>query len=233
MTSANLPQSNTRNIGNGVQIGKKSIQRRRAESGKPLREGLSQSSRPLFFRASSALFCITLLFSLFFLFSSDQAAAQTGESSPMVLIDSNHQTISPVLSNLDDIIALIEELIRILEEAKRKIEEGPDGKRDDPLVFPLPLSVILDGVQAQIDQLFDPLQDPSLSPVDAGSEERNLIPTTLSEYADVSLALGDEALAAALSLNQPLRDETIGSKLKTLEGLLYGYLLAGLDAGFD
>ena len=142
MTSANLPQSNTRNIGNGVQIGKKSIQRRRAESGKPLREGLSQSSRPLFFRASSALFCITLLFSLFFLFSSDQAAAQTGDSSPIVRLDSNHQTISPVLSNLDDIIALIEELIRILKEAKRKIEEGPDGKRDDPLVFPQPLSVL-------------------------------------------------------------------------------------------
>lgn len=233
MTSANLPQSNTRNIGNGVQIGKKSIQRRRAESGKPLREGLSQSSRPLFFRASSALLCITLLFSLFFLFSSDQAAAQTGDSSPIVRLDSNHQTISPVLSNLDDIIALIEELIRILEEAKRKIEEGPDGKRDDPLVFPLPLSVILDGVQAQIDQLFDPLQDPSLSPVDAGSVERFTPPSTLADYAAMNLTLADEALAAALSLSQPLRDETIGSRLKTIELLLPVYLQAGLDAGFD
>ena len=233
MTSANLPQSNTRNIGNGVQIGKKSIQRCGAESGKPLREGFSQSSRPLFFRASSALFCITLLFSLFFLFSSDQAAAQTGESSPIVRLDSNRQTIGPVSDLLDEILTLLEEIIRILEEAKRKIEEGPDGKRDDPLVFPQPLSVLLDGVQAQIDQLFDPLQNPNLTPVDAGSVERFTPPSTLADYAAMNLTLADEALAAALSLSQPLRDETIGSKLKTIELLLPDYLQAGLDAGFD
>ena len=58
-------------------------------------------------------------------------------------------------------------------------------------------------------------------------------PSTLSDYAAVSLTLADEALAAALSLSQPMRDKTIGSKLKTIESLLPGYLQAGLDAGFN
>ena len=148
-------------------------------------------------------------------------------------MSSNPRSLGPVSKDLTDLIKLIEELIRILEEAKRKIEEGPDGKRDGPLVFPQPFSVLLDGVQAQIDQLFDPLQYPSLTPVDAGRVERITTPITLADYADVSLTLGDEALAAALSLSQPLRDEAIGSKLKTIEDLLPGYLQAGLDAGFD
>ena len=94
----------------------------------PFRKGFLVAPALLFFGASSTLLCITLLFSLFFLLSSDQAVAQTGDSSPMVLIDSYHQTISPVSGNLEDMIALIEELIRILEEMKRKIEVGPDGK---------------------------------------------------------------------------------------------------------
>ena len=81
--------------------------------------------------------------------------------------------------------------------------------------------------------MFDPLQDPSLSPVDAGSVERFTPPSTLADYADLTLTLADEAQAAALSLSQPLRDETIGSKLKTIEMILPDFLQAGLDAGFD
>ena len=91
----------------------------------------------------------------------------------------------------------------------------------------------MDDAQTQIDQLFDPLQNPNLNPVDAGEVERIATPSTLADYADVSLSLADEAMAAALSLSQPLRDETIGSKLKTIEFLPPGYLPAGLDAGFD
>lgn len=233
MTSANLTQSNTRNTGNGEQIGKFSIERHCAKIGKPEKNWFSDHTRLLLRPTRSALLCIALFFTTVLLFSPVRSAAQANEEISGISITSNPLTIGPVSKDLSDLIALIEEMIRILEEAKRKVEEGPDGKRDGPLVFPQPLSALLDGAQAQIDQLFNPLQNPNLTPVDAGSVERFIPPSTLADYADMSLTLADEALAAALSLSQPLRDETIGSRLKTIEMLLPGYLQAGLDAGFD
>ena len=232
MTSGNLPQSNTRNCGFGVQFGKNSTERSRTKSENHIRKGHSQGSYAVSIQSISTLLCIILLLFLFIFTSSDQAAAQSGKSITTVLMTSNHQEIGPVSDALDDVIALLLKIIRILEEAQRKIEEGPDGKRDGPLVFPQPVSVLLDGTQDLIDQVFNPLQDPNLSPVDAGTSE-HLKPRTLTEFADTSLTLADEALAAAQTLNQPLRDETIGSKLKTIEDLLPLYLQAALDAGFN
>ena len=233
MTSANLPQSNTGNIENGEQIRKFSIANRCLKIGKSEKRWLYDNPRPFLPPIHSALFCIALLISTVLLCSPVRSTAQAYEVTSGISISSNPPSIGPISEDLSDLIAMINEIIRILEEAQRKVDEGPDGKRDGPLVFPQPLSVLLDGVQAQIDQLFDPLQNPSLTPVDAGRVERITTPSTLADYADVSLTLADEAMAAALSLSQPLRDETIGSKLKTIEDLLPGYLQAGLDAGFD
>lgn len=232
MASENLTQSNTSNCGFGVQFGKNSTERSRAKSENPIQKGHSQGSYAVSIQSISAILCITLLLSFFILSSSDQAAAQSDESTTPVLKAQNHQEIGPVSDALDDVIALLLEIIRIFEEAQRKIEEGPDGKKDGPLIFPQPVSVLLDGTQDLIDQMFNPLQDPNLSPVDAGTSE-HLKPRTLTEFADTSLTLADEALAAAQTLNQPLRDETIGSKLKTIEDLLPLYLQAALDAGFN
>lgn len=231
MASRNLSQSNTRNCGFGVQFGKNSTERSRTKSENPIQKWHSQGSYAVSIQSISTLLCIILLLSLFILSSSDQAAAKSDVSTTPVLKAQSHQEIGPVSDSLDDIIALLLEIIRILEEALRKIEAGPDGKYD-PLVFPQPISVLLDGTQDLIDQMFNPLQDPNLSPVDAGTSE-HLFPRTLTEFADTSLTLADEALAAAQTLNQPLRDETIGSKLKTIEELLPLFLQVALDAGFD
>jgi hypothetical protein len=87
----------------------------------------------------------------------------------------------------------------------------------------------LDDVESMIDQLFDPNQNPVLVPVDAGSIDTSVDPTTLPEYADTCSSLAQDALD--VYDDQLPRDyDAIGSDLKTLESLLPAYCqLAGIE----
>ncbi|MCZ6835322.1 MAG: hypothetical protein O7G85_06055 [Planctomycetota bacterium] len=121
----------------------------------------------------------------------------------------------------------IRELLEKLKENAGKAKDKVDGtgtpeERSFRRVI-LGLEDDLDAIDADIDKLLDPNQYPSLSPYDAGFMEPVGVPNSLEDHASVVLTLAIEALAAYNALSQPLRDETVGSKIKTIQALMPGY----------
>lgn len=86
----------------------------------------------------------------------------------------------------------------------------------------------LDVAEEHIDRILDPTQSPSLSPSDAGSIDRSYKPSSLTDHASDCVELSTAALVAAMI--DPIPDEYIGTKIKTIKALLPEYReLAGID----
>ncbi len=132
------------------------------------------------------------------------------------------------------IIEKLEELIEALEKSKDEVQgdvsldAGHNGETE-MMSLNMRLFSHINSASRSVDDILDPMVEPNLDPVDAGEVENVVPPTSLIQYANTTLGLAYEALAAATSLGQPLRDEVIGSKLKTIDLLMPGYYAA---AGF-
>lgn len=144
----------------------------------------------------------------------------------------DHETMQ--IFDAQEVIDRLKELLEALEDAKKEVEE--DVSRTANGVGETGMKTVnfklfghLNSATRSIDDILDPTVEPNLDPVDAGSVESVIIPVSLIQYANTTFALANEALAAAMALNQPLRDEVIGSKLKTIDSLMPGYYSA---AGF-
>jgi len=158
-----------------------------------------------------ALLLVLLIFPL-----SLQAANPTSPATPTVAFQAD---LCPAPDTLDDLIEILKQIEKELGKAKKQAEGNDSSPGNDQL------EIYLDNTQLLIDQIFDPYQDPSLDPVDAGSIDPTVSPITLSEYADVCLDLAADAEDEAEFASPPDHD-VIGSKLKTIDSLLPGYRLA-------
>ncbi|MEE8155513.1 MAG: hypothetical protein V3T53_11225 [Phycisphaerales bacterium] len=144
----------------------------------------------------------------------------------------NDPGVGPVATWLDDMAVIIEALIKALEDAEEEAEEGQinatSSTRGPELPNPDRLAVYLDAAEADIDQIFDGFQYPSLTPVDAGDVDPTVIPLTLSEHASTCVELAQQAFDELLI---PVANhEVIGTKLKTIKALLPEYrALAGIE----
>lgn len=126
--------------------------------------------------------------------------------------------IGPVADLSSDLIAILLQMIEDLEDAEEVVDgrAGPLTGADKILVAGL-----LDHVEDHIDQVFNSVKDPNLSPVDAGSIDYSFGPYTLDDHAADSVDLALDAMSEVLSQNPS--DDVIGTKLKTIKNLLPSY----------
>jgi hypothetical protein len=118
---------------------------------------------------------------------------------------------------------LLEKLKETTEGANQKVNEAANPE-EYSLKRVIPgLSRDLNAIEFQINTLLDPSKSPSLTPFDAGVQEPVDEQNSLEDYSEATLDLAIDALAAYNSLSQPLRDQVIGSKVKTILLLLPGY----------
>lgn len=130
--------------------------------------------------------------------------------------------LSPAADGLDDIIDVLKQIEKDLSKAREIVGQGT-GRPSDPNQSSL--ADYLDDAEDLIDQVFDPLVDPSLDPVDAGVVDPDVDPGTLLQYADQCLVLAEQAVDEA-EFGCPPDDEVIGTKLKTIQSCLPGYRTA-------
>lgn len=145
----------------------------------------------------------------------------------------NDPGVGPVAGWINDVLEFLERLIKTLEDAEEETEDGQinatsstrgQGLPPNPALF----AVYLDSAEADIDQILDGDQYPSLTPVDAGDLDPTVFPLTLSEHASTCVELAQQAFDELLI--GPRNHEVVGTKLKTIKALLPEYrALAGLE----
>ncbi|MCZ6653497.1 MAG: hypothetical protein O7D91_10785 [Planctomycetota bacterium] len=130
-------------------------------------------------------------------------------------VDANGKPIGPIANWIDDIIEILEDIADDLEDAALAV-----GNDEGPLDEPEKSRVAndLNAALADINQILDPNQYPSLDPPDAGSIKTNFDPQTLADYAKTCLNLAQDALDEANS--RIVNHKVIGSRLKTIEHLI-------------
>ncbi len=145
-----------------------------------------------------------------------------------LVASANDPGVGPVADWLDNILALIDALIRALEDAEAEAQiNAASGTRGQGLPSPDWLAIYLDSAEAEIDQLFDGYQYPSLTPVDAGDVDPTVLPLTLLEHASTCVELAQQAFDE-MSIGLA-NHEVVGTKLKTIKALLPEYRdLAGI-----
>lgn len=123
----------------------------------------------------------------------------------------------------------LDDLLDELEEWLKDVDETLDSEPTAPIPETVAASVeaMLDDAEMNIDQIFDPLQSPSLSPVDAGTVDETIVPADVWEYATAVHQLALEAQNESRNANPD--HEVIGSRLKTIQSLLPGLLRAMAD----
>jgi hypothetical protein len=127
--------------------------------------------------------------------------------------------LNPVADELDDIIDILKQIEKGLSDAEESVGQG-SGRPSDPTYSDL--AYYLDDAEDLIDQILDPLQEPSLDPWDAGAVDPSVTPTTLTQYADQCLSLAEEAVDEA-EYGCPPDHDVIGTRLKTIKSCLPGY----------
>ncbi|MCH8315395.1 MAG: hypothetical protein IIA64_05430 [Planctomycetes bacterium] len=140
----------------------------------------------------------------------------------------NDLGVGPVADWLDAVLQLLQDLIDILQGAEQETGQNPSKSARflEQLDTEL-LAVYLDSAEADIDQILDGNQYPSLTPVDAGHVILAESPTTLSEHASRCVALAQQAFDEMIG---PADHEVVGTKLKTIKALLPEYrTLAGIE----
>lgn len=147
----------------------------------------------------------------------------------------NDPGVGPVADWIDDVLAFLDKLIKALEDAEEETQanatSGTRGQglpNPDYYLAPDWLAIYLDSAEADIDQILDGNQYPSLTPVDAGHVILAETPMTLSELASRCVALAQQAFDELLI--GPADHEVVGTKLKTIKALLPDYrALAGIE----
>ena len=165
----------------------------------------------------------------------EAGGASFANTQAKLVASANDPGVGPVADWLDDILALIQRLINILEDAEEETQanatSGTRGQglpNPDYYLAPDWLAIYLDSAEADIDQILDGNQDPSLTPVDAGDVGPTASPLTLSECASTCVDLAHEAFYEMLI--GPADHEAVGTKLKTIKALLPEYRsLAGIE----
>ena len=140
----------------------------------------------------------------------------------------NDPGIGPVAGWIDDVLEFLDRLIEALEDAEEETQanatSGTRGQglpNPDYYLAPDWLAIYLDSAEADIDQILDGNQYPSLTPVDAGDVDLAVFPMTLSEHASRCVELAQQAFNEMLI--GPGDNEVVGTKLKTIKALLPEY----------
>ena len=153
----------------------------------------------------------------------EAGGASFANTQAKLVASANDPGVGPVADWLDDFLAFLERLIETLEDAEEEAQIGTRGQG-----LPDLLAVYLDSAEADIDQIFDGYQYPSLTPVDAGDIDPTVFPLTLSEHASTCVELAQQAFDEMLI--GPKEHEVVGTKLKTIKALLPEYrALAGIE----
>lgn len=185
--------------------------------------GSSRRGRPAGAARIGLLLCLTVSLLILAWNPSGLDAAPQAQANADVSVPD----VGPIADWGDDMLELVADLLRILAEAKYIIDnlggEGPLSGSDLTGV-----QQSLDAAEGIIDQIFDPYQYPSLIPIDAGTVDTSLNPSTLGDYAADCVTCAEEARDAVTPFH--VADVTIGSKLKTIQALLPDYRLeAGIS----
>ena len=145
-----------------------------------------------------------------------------------LVASANNPGVGPVADWLDDFLAFLDRLIRILEDAEEEAQiNASSGTSGQGLPNSDLLAIYLDSAEADIDQILDGNQYPSLTPVDAGHVILAETPMTLSEHASRCVELAQQAFDEMIG---PADHEVVGTKLKTIKALLPEYrALAGIE----
>ena len=146
-----------------------------------------------------------------------------------LVASANDPGVGPVAGWVEDILALIDRLRKHLRDAD---EEAGQSARNGATALgqlnPDWLAIYLDLAEADIDQILDGYQYPSLTPVDAGDVDPTVFPVTLSEHASTCVELAQQAFDELLIGTAD--HEVVGTKLKTIKALLPEYrALAGIQ----
>ena len=146
-----------------------------------------------------------------------------------LVASANDPGVGPVADWLDDVLGWIEQLIKALEDAEQETGQNPsNGARFLEQLDTDLLAIYLDSAEADIDQILDGNQYPSLTPVDAGDIDPAVLPLTLSEHASTCVVLAQQAFDELIGTAAP--DQVVGTKLKTIKALLPEYrALAGIQ----
>lgn len=164
----------------------------------------------------------------------EAGGASFANTQAKLVASANDPGVGPVADWLDDFLAFLDDLIRALEDAEVETQiNATSGTRGQGLpnpdyLAPDWLAIYLDSAEADIDQILDGNQYPSLTPVDAGDVILAVTPMTLSELASRCVELAQEAFDELLI--GPADHEVVGTKLKTIKALLPDYrALAGIE----
>lgn len=163
----------------------------------------------------------------------EAGGASFANTQAKLVASANDPGVGPVADWIDDVLAFLDKLIKALEDAEEETQaNATSGTRGQGLPNPdlLPdwLAVYLDSAEADIDQILDGNQYPSLTPVDAGNVNPAETPMTLSELASRCVELAQQAFDELLI--GPADHEVVGTKLKTIKALLPDYrALAGIE----
>ena len=164
----------------------------------------------------------------------EAGGASFANTQAKLVASANDPGVGPVADWIDNILALIDDLIRALEDAEVETQaNATSGTRGQGLpnpdyLAPDWLAIYLDSAEADIDQILDGNQYPSLTPVDAGDVNPAETPMTLSEHASKCVELAQQAFYEMLI--GPKDHEVVGTKLKTIKALLPEYrALAGIE----
>ncbi len=165
----------------------------------------------------------------------EAGGASFANTQAKLVASANDPGVGPVADWIDDVIEWLELLIAALEDAEIETQtNATSGTRGqgipNPEYYLAPdwLAIYLDLAEADIDQILDGNQYPSLTPVDAGHVILAETPMTLSELASRCVELTQQAFDEMLI--GPKDHEVVGTKLKTIKALLPEYrALAGIE----
>lgn len=183
----------------------------------PLNGGRSRAAHRHFTRtaACQALLAAALMVGMVVLKVPGNPAAFGAAAAVQSDVDMAGKGSGPVADLIDDLIDIMKDIADDLEDAAAAV-----GNDEGPLDEPEKSRVAndLNAALADINQILDPDQYPSLDPPDAGSINTNFDPQTLPDYAITCLKLAQDALDEANS--RIVNHKVIGSRLKTIEHLI-------------
>lgn len=183
----------------------------------PPNTGCSRAAHRRFTRTAAcrALLAAALMVAMVVLKVPGNPAAFGSAASVQSHVDANGKPIGPIANWIDDIIEILEDIADDLEDAALAVGTNP-GPLDQPEKSRVAND--LNAALADINQILDPNQYPSLDPPDAGSIKTHFDPQTLPDYAITCLKLAQDALDEANS--RIVNHKVIGSRLKTIEHLI-------------
>jgi len=192
------------------------------EATSPPRAGRERGRRSLVRYASGRALLVGALLALVAVSILPAGGTTFAMATPDSAVAVSGGALSPAADAIDDIIDILKQIEEDLAKAAESVGEG-SGRPTPP--SPTNLAYYLDDAEDLIDQIFDPLTDPSLNPSDAGAVDPTVTPITLQEHADDCLLLAEQAEDEA-EFGCPPDHDVIGSKLKTIKSCLPGYRAA-------